>query len=623
MGNATAEGARNQLGRPDLEPLTVLVREAAQNSWDARLGNTPVIFGIAGWSLDGAQRACLKKQVFRHAPPNIPFESFLEKKPANVLAIYDRGTTGLTGPTRADEVSPSLPQREKNFVAFLRNIGQPRKADFGGGTYGYGKAVFYTASRLRTIIVHTHCRVDGSGESRLMAAALATRYEKYTGRHWWGLRGRGSVVDPVVGPRADELGSALGMPGFARGETGTTILVLDPVLGEAGSEDDPKERTPDQALPFMAASALWNFWPKMLPAEGAEPSMKFKFSWCGRELRLPNPEDHPALHGFVTGMRDLRAAESSADMVPAVSEKTVPIRSLRPKKDLGILSLARFPSVPRGQSSDHLELAIRALAPYEHRCRHVALMRNPELIVRYEPGPENEIYEYAGVFKVDRDAEVDRAFADSEPPTHDDWEPNALEGRTGTYVRVALRRIREAVKDFAVPAAAGVAQVPQMPLGGFSERLGGLIASINGTGAGVDGTGPGVRPPEPAKPRVRPDRGGAAAPVVEVVGSPELFPYRKGRAVKVFFRVRPASGSAVTVVTAVPRIAILDGSSFETESPLGEAAPEVISWNLSSGESIAARAECSIPAAETGLHSVTVSLPGQTMVAVLLDGRAE
>lgn len=623
MGNATAEGARNQLGRPDLEPLTVLVREAAQNSWDARLANTSVTFGITGWSLDGAQRACLKKNVFRHAPANIPFEKFLEKRPANVLAIHDRGTTGLTGPTRADEVSPSLPQREKNFVAFLRNIGQPRKADFGGGTYGYGKAVFYTASRLRTIIVHTRCTVDGSGESRLMAAALATPYEKYTGRHWWGLRGRRNVVDPVVGPRADELGSMLGMPSFARGETGTTILVLDPFLGEAGGED-PTERTPEQALAFMAASALWNFWPKMLADEGGQPSMKFKFCWDGRELGLPSPEDHPALHGFVTSMRNLRASESSAEMVPAVSEKTIPIRSLRPKKDLGILSLARFPSVPRAQRSDTLEIAIRTLAPYEHRCRHVALMRNPELIVRYEPGPENEIYEYAGVFKVDRDTEVDRAFADSEPPTHDDWEPNALEGRMGTYVRVALRRIREAVKDFALPAAAGVVQVPQMPLGSFSEMLGGLIASIDGTGAGVDGTDAGVNQREPTTPRVKtPGRGGSAAPVVEVVGSPQLIPYRKGRAVKVFFRVRPASGSAATVVTAVPRIAILDGSSFETESPLGEALPEVINWNLSSGESIDGRQECSIPAAEMGLHSVTLSLPGQTMVAVLLDGRAE
>ena len=35
-GSAAAEGIAKQLGIPSLDPLTVLVREAAQNSWDAR-----------------------------------------------------------------------------------------------------------------------------------------------------------------------------------------------------------------------------------------------------------------------------------------------------------------------------------------------------------------------------------------------------------------------------------------------------------------------------------------------------------------------------------------------------------------------------------------------------------
>ncbi len=36
-GASAAEGIRNQLGRPELDLLTILVRESAQNSWDARL----------------------------------------------------------------------------------------------------------------------------------------------------------------------------------------------------------------------------------------------------------------------------------------------------------------------------------------------------------------------------------------------------------------------------------------------------------------------------------------------------------------------------------------------------------------------------------------------------------
>lgn len=45
-GSAAAEGIVKQLGRPALDPLTVLVREAAQNSWDARLSDGLVEFGI-------------------------------------------------------------------------------------------------------------------------------------------------------------------------------------------------------------------------------------------------------------------------------------------------------------------------------------------------------------------------------------------------------------------------------------------------------------------------------------------------------------------------------------------------------------------------------------------------
>ena len=35
-GGLAAEGVINQLGRPDIEPLEVVVREAIQNCWDAK-----------------------------------------------------------------------------------------------------------------------------------------------------------------------------------------------------------------------------------------------------------------------------------------------------------------------------------------------------------------------------------------------------------------------------------------------------------------------------------------------------------------------------------------------------------------------------------------------------------
>ena len=60
-GNLASEGVLNQLGRPRLDPLTVLVREAVQNSWDARsTDSTQLLFGLSSRTLSGPQVRLLR-----------------------------------------------------------------------------------------------------------------------------------------------------------------------------------------------------------------------------------------------------------------------------------------------------------------------------------------------------------------------------------------------------------------------------------------------------------------------------------------------------------------------------------------------------------------------------------
>ena len=55
-GGLAAVGVLNQLGRPDIEPLEVLVREAIQNCWDAKRHDVSRIRVEIGWStLDSRQ----------------------------------------------------------------------------------------------------------------------------------------------------------------------------------------------------------------------------------------------------------------------------------------------------------------------------------------------------------------------------------------------------------------------------------------------------------------------------------------------------------------------------------------------------------------------------------------
>src|SRR6187401_2445294 len=96
-GGLAAEGFYKLLGRPRLDPLTVLVRETAQNSWDARLRNDlPVDFSIQGWVLDPAERRALRDRVFVEADEakGTSLAAALADRALLGLYITDRNTKG-------------------------------------------------------------------------------------------------------------------------------------------------------------------------------------------------------------------------------------------------------------------------------------------------------------------------------------------------------------------------------------------------------------------------------------------------------------------------------------------------------------------------------------------------
>src|SRR5688572_12985052 len=261
-GSISADGVRNQLGRPRIDRLTLLVREAVQNSWDARTADgEPVRFSFAGFNVTPAARRFMLETLFRRPAEGVPLREELSKEDLAILAVCDRGTVGLCGPTRADAPIPDgvLP----NFVNLLRNVGRPPERVRGGGTYGFGKTALFLASTVRTIVVHSQIRNGRRFEQRLMGAALGrefsrkslTGHHRFTGRHWWGRSGRGSIVEPLTGRDASVAARSLGLPAFTGNETGTTIAIVSP---------DFDERTPQEAMRLLGEALLRNFWPKMV-----------------------------------------------------------------------------------------------------------------------------------------------------------------------------------------------------------------------------------------------------------------------------------------------------------------------------------------------------------------------
>src|SRR4051812_5146347 len=96
-GGITAEGLRNQLGRPALSLLTVLARESAQNSWDAREESTirfSMDLGTVGLAHFPAWRTLLGQDTPIARDEDFPLRRTLRTASLTYLAVSDRGTSG-------------------------------------------------------------------------------------------------------------------------------------------------------------------------------------------------------------------------------------------------------------------------------------------------------------------------------------------------------------------------------------------------------------------------------------------------------------------------------------------------------------------------------------------------
>lgn len=475
-GGLAAIGVLNQLGRPDTEPLEVLVREAVQNCWDAKRPDSAQIRVTIGRStLDQAGVSFLRNHVLVNPPPGLALGDEM-REGMHTLYFADFGTHGLAGPTRADR-----PGEPRDFVDFVRNIGQPPDKDFGGGSFGYGKAAFYIGSAARTVVIDTLCMTgDGQLERRLLGCALGETFNvkgvPFTGRHWWG-RMEDGVPEPVTGPSAEEIAAALGLPPRnSTDDLGTTVLIIAPSITIENGDGT------DATMDFVAEAIAWNFWPRMIDTPGGvQSTMRFSISDNGKKVRIPNPRTHPQLRGFVEAMDRLRQEPDAnlADEFIIDAE----IRSLKPARKLGRLTIKKDPVAPADLPDRPVPLGARRTRASVH---HVALMRAPELVVTYLEGPIPLAGRmgYAGVFKSALD--MDEAFKAAEPPTHDDWVARSVVDRKArSFVNIGLERVQTQCR-----LAAGynatvrhLSDADAIPLGEFADALATLMPGQEGPGA--------------------------------------------------------------------------------------------------------------------------------------------
>ena len=117
----------------------------------------------------------------------------------------------------------------------------------------------------------------------------------------------------------------------------------------------------------LQAASLWHCWPKLLTTTG-DPEMRFQFALDGEPLPDLQPGDIEGLQPFCDAYRGMEDTDH---------KNTHLIRSQRPRKNLGQLHLRRFPEAE--------DLPTPTMRPFEGRTQHVAVMRTPNLVVRYYP----------------------------------------------------------------------------------------------------------------------------------------------------------------------------------------------------------------------------------------------
>lgn len=643
-GGLAAEGVLNQLGRPDIEPLEVLVREAVQNCWDAKRDDVGGIrVEIGRETLDRQQIGVWRNQVLVDPPKGLALDRQL-RPGMQTLYFADFGTHGLAGPTRADRSG-----NPRDFIDFIRNIGQPPDKDFAGGSFGYGKAAFYIASQARTIIIDTLCLTeDGSTQRRLIGCALGENFtdagRPYTGRHWWG-RVLDGVPEPLVDEAAVEVAAQLGLPARdGRAGLGTTVVIVAP--GVAPEAADGSDCTMD----FIAEALAWNFWPRMIDTPGgAKRSMEFRVTDGGVAVRIPNPRTHPRLRGFVEAMDRLREEPGGDD--DFMLDRS--IDCLRPVRVLGRVVLQKGPIAPSDLPDRAVPQGARVTSASLH---HVALMRTPEIIVKYLPGmaPVVGRIGYSGVFKCTLD--VDEAFKQAEPPTHDDWVHRFVHDRQQrSFVKIALERVLGVCREAAGYDAsiAALNHADGIPLGEFADALATLMPGFDGPGArrgakkvarprkrrrsapgrtevdavsadvwvdggtgqkgGVPGTPPAAGAGEAVYPT--PPVRAARPPQARAAGDPTPAISDQGLPVVRYpFELR-GHGSPVKL-TATVEVMTNDGGQVEAEAPAGYRPPKVVAWIDPDG---AARAvpELSVEAEEVdGRWAVEVELIEELMMRV-------
>lgn len=493
-GTIGAGGVIKNLYGSKLSVTEIFLREAVQNSYDARVGDPenigkkkPLIFKIHAYRFSKEQLANLKLLLGSKNPQSFFHKNILPNITDNMLNIEvtDLNTYGLIG-----KPQPTDTLGNQNFAHFVYFTGNDKKKDeTSGGSFGFGKASLFAFSKARTIIVYSRISSQVSSnreksyQSRLIAIASDERIEDAIDRCWWGKRidstpTQAMYAAPIMGEEADNIAQSLGMRVFEENQTGTSILVLNADSDKPVKDEYDNVRNIDEIvqkdLPRFIVHWYWN--------KIAAKNINFELKYGNNIIEIDNPAEVHPYKTFIKAYK--KYSENKKERKFAETKTFAKVMMERPKVDVGYVSLS---------SSPIMNMKYKDLFPiFKSGEPVVAFMRGIGHIVYYDKfslttdNAENTCY---GIFKTDTVAApngeekgaVDREFRLMENQTHDRWEYQAGK-HDHNYLKAVTSKVSDMVKGLCIQQAeeqkaADISVVIQRTLG---EKLMPYLSSIGG-----------------------------------------------------------------------------------------------------------------------------------------------
>ena len=152
------------------------------------------------------------------------------------VAVKDTNTTGLTGPLKRTEVRDN---KYGNLQKLVYHVGKPQDELGAGGSWGYGKTLYYRISQIGLVIYYSRIKKeDGEYESRLCAvmcenekseSAILPPYDENnnkSGIAWWGdIDDKGNTYPITDENRIKEFLKIFEIEPYVNNEVGTIVII--------------------------------------------------------------------------------------------------------------------------------------------------------------------------------------------------------------------------------------------------------------------------------------------------------------------------------------------------------------------------------------------------------------